>query len=1308
MKRRRKGNKRIVSILLTMCLVLSLTPTAVHAAYNDPVLYVGGAGIPEDGYWKENTGGGGYVAGDASDYDLLVEYSASAHTYTVTLNGISVTDSYYLAGPGVNIGFYCSMHLNLILADDSANTIDLPAGSPKGRGIYVSEDLNISGGGSLTVAAAATGEAAGMYVGGELTVSDGSLIISGASGGADGAKGYGVYVDDPVSITGGNLSASGDTGIHSTEEVHISGGELEAIGDEYGFKADDIHISGGASTLIGSTRAVSLLTLDDDISIDSASYKYKTNTEAADPGGSYTFYPGGAEYAHSATYQYIEIIETPALYIGGVNAAPGAPDTVAYWKEDGGAYVAGTSSDWDFSVEDASSGGVFILTLNGLHAGDNPFVYRGTDYGIYSDQSLDIVTAPQTTNTLELSGSDICGIYADGDIGTDGAGSFAVLAAADESVGSSAFGIFLTGSLLVVGGTLTVKASQAEAAFGLATEEGDIAVSGGTVAIGAQGDTGYGAYTEDGNITVSGGMVAIDAQGDTGYGTYTEDGTTTVSGGTVIVNVRGDTAGGILSVDGNITVSGGAVYAAGDGSAAGKAIFSTNGEIIPDEDFGKYAVIMTEFDGGTYTPTVLYDSDTPLTYVNAGLWTGGFPFGFGGDWSTTAGAIYGDYFRDGDGGTPDGAYAWSAEYDDNGTADSADDSCELTLHGVNIINTQTINTWYTGIDIDYAVFSEPALNMLLADGTENLITVTDGPPHYGIHTGNDLTVSGGGSLTVTTGLSDSSYGIHARGSLAVSGGAITAVTGEMGVFADQDVSISGGTVTTAAMNTGLSSYGIYAGSDVNISGGTVHTTADASTLGYGIQALFSLALSGGSTTAIGSHIALYYEEVNSTFTLPATHKYKSNTAASDPGGDYTYGTYPYSAADKYVEIAAYTPSPANNGNGGGGGGRARTITVVETSSGLFSGSAGRVEASADMSRAFSDSVEVRVTDLEEGVSGFGFAAGDDVYPFDISLYIRGTDTRIQPNEGYAVTVSLPVPESLLDRKEQLIVLHRSDDGTVSALASRLTQTDGVWYLVFEAAEFSPYAIAMNNTGVYDGSRGVPWYLDAGGNKVFIGFAANGKYIAPAGITVLFQNNGKSFSDLSGHWAAEYIGFVTEREIFLGTGAGRFSPDTGMTRAMFATVVGRLYERSYGAIGVSGSPVFADCDYDAYYGKYVDWAAENGVIGGYGTGRFGPEDPVTREQMAAILHRFAEFLGALPEDSASAPAVPDPAAALNYPDSGSIASWAKDAAAYCQDTGVITGRTGGIFAPRETATRAEVAAIVRRFVESVVNGGKITI
>jgi len=232
---------------------------------------------------------------------------------------------------------------------------------------------------------------------------------------------------------------------------------------------------------------------------------------------------------------------------------------------------------------------------------------------------------------------------------------------------------------------------------------------------------------------------------------------------------------------------------------------------------------------------------------------------------------------------------------------------------------------------------------------------------------------------------------------------------------------------------------------------------------------------------------------------------------------------------------------------------------------------------------------------------------------------------------------------------------------------------------------------VNSAGAYEETAGLPYYMGSVGNEVFIGFAANGKYMALSGVTVLFKENTKTFTDTGSHWAKGCIEFVTERELFNGTGVNMFSPNTGMTRAMFATVIGRLYERSYGEIETMSTHAFTDCSYDDYYGKYVDWASEKSIIEGYGNGKFAPDDEITREQMAAIMYRFAEFLGLLPGNTD---------AILKYPDADSISGYAERAALYCQSSGIIAGRDGGNFVPQGTATRAEVAVILKRFIENI--------
>lgn len=258
--------------------------------------------------------------------------------------------------------------------------------------------------------------------------------------------------------------------------------------------------------------------------------------------------------------------------------------------------------------------------------------------------------------------------------------------------------------------------------------------------------------------------------------------------------------------------------------------------------------------------------------------------------------------------------------------------------------------------------------------------------------------------------------------------------------------------------------------------------------------------------------------------------------------------------------------------------------------------------------------------------------------------------------------------------------------------------DGKSVGAFGSYTFSNVTSSHTLSAAFAKAEGLPYYLDNSDSKVFIGFASDKsgtmKYIAPKGKTVQFIPNSKSFTDISGHWAQSDIDFVTQREIFVGTGTNVFSPDTGMTRSMFAAVIGRLYERSFGTLTDSSEHVFTDVNDDVYYGRYVNWASQNKIITGVGGGLFEPDRKITREEMAAILYRFAEFMGASSADYANTQ--------LAYPDKTSISSWAVNAAGYCQSTGIIQGRDGGYFVPKGTATRAEVAVILERFIKIVVD------
>ena len=171
-----------------------------------------------------------------------------------------------------------------------------------------------------------------------------------------------------------------------------------------------------------------------------------------------------------------------------------------------------------------------------------------------------------------------------------------------------------------------------------------------------------------------------------------------------------------------------------------------------------------------------------------------------------------------------------------------------------------------------------------------------------------------------------------------------------------------------------------------------------------------------------------------------------------------------------------------------------------------------------------------------------------------------------------------------------------------------------------------------------------------------------------------------FSDAVNHWAAEAIGFVTGRNLFSGTSADRFSPDAPMTRGMLVTVLHRYAGAPQGA-----AQSFEDVAADKYYAAAVAWAAENNIVTG-ANNKFQPENNISREQIAAILYRYAapgQVTGSLDA----------------YPDGKTVSSWASDAMIWAVSSGLISGDDKGNLNPQGNATRAQVATILERFIKN---------
>lgn len=186
-------------------------------------------------------------------------------------------------------------------------------------------------------------------------------------------------------------------------------------------------------------------------------------------------------------------------------------------------------------------------------------------------------------------------------------------------------------------------------------------------------------------------------------------------------------------------------------------------------------------------------------------------------------------------------------------------------------------------------------------------------------------------------------------------------------------------------------------------------------------------------------------------------------------------------------------------------------------------------------------------------------------------------------------------------------------------------------------------------------------------------------------------NGTQFSDVKEtDWFFQSVQYVCAHGIMNGSSGNSFAPQDKTTRGMIVTM---LY-RYDGSPVVSGQCPFGDVAAGKYYRKAVIWAAENQIVGGLGGDRFGPDEPVTREQLAAILYRYANYKGYDTQRSVEL---------AKFADRDDVGSYAVNAVKWAVADGLLSGVSATELQPKGFAIRAQVAAILMRFCEGTASG-----
>ncbi|MDR2615461.1 MAG: S-layer homology domain-containing protein, partial [Oscillospiraceae bacterium] len=268
----------------------------------------------------------------------------------------------------------------------------------------------------------------------------------------------------------------------------------------------------------------------------------------------------------------------------------------------------------------------------------------------------------------------------------------------------------------------------------------------------------------------------------------------------------------------------------------------------------------------------------------------------------------------------------------------------------------------------------------------------------------------------------------------------------------------------------------------------------------------------------------------------------------------------------------------------------------------------------------------------------------------VELNISVGDTAIT-SFGGAVTVSVPYtpkPETAAEDYDLLTVYYLDDDGNITEMKGA-TYDAKTGKITFKTNHFSKFFVA--------------------------------EWISP-------------FNDIKkGEWYYKAARYTYSNDLITGVTDTTFAPQSNLTRAMLVTILYRSASVG-GDVHIappSSGASFADVPANQWYSDAIAWASANGIVNGVGDNCFAPDENVTREQFAAILYNYAKY------KKQNVTATTNLAA---FTDAGEISGWALDALKWANATGLITGRTSTTLAPQGTATRAEAATLLKRYMENV--------
>ena len=1044
------------------------------------------------------------------------------------------------------------------------------------------------------------------------------------------------------------------------------------------------------------------------------------------------------------------------LWVNGVNML-NDPYTVECGEDGGYASYDKDSNTLTLRDAIITEGHTVYGGAYGIYAdGDLNIVLEGTstagsdklDAGVNMDGNLTITGTGSLTTTgddeagidvsgnLTVNGGTVIGNHTD-DTGIDVHGNLTVNSGGTVSGTSSTQEGVHASTLTVNGGSVAGSGLQ-----GVCVEN-SIKVESGTLTGTGTGEDSYFIYgiyvkSTDGNFTVSGGSVTGKGTGEDSHGIHINGGSMTVEGGTVTSSGEGYYSSGIYIDDnGRMTVKDGEVTSTGNGEncyGIYMDYLTITGGTVTARANGKNGYGLNTFKDKAVTISkqakVIVSSETPGNIINllssVTIMVDDIEYTPNND-TTELRVENGDVTESThkpmkqlwiDGKNMPVDKNGVVECGEGGTASYNAASNTLTLTDAKITNGYEVS------GKTYGIYANGDLNIELA-GTS---TVESDQLEASVYIDGDLTISGTGSLEAkggnaagirvyrnltvnsgsVTGSSSEGEGIDVSDDLIVNSGGIVSGTSStyVGICCESSIIVNGGTVF------GTGTDGIVSFECITVNGGTVSGTGTGTGTGWGVDT-YGLTMTGGTVTGKGENAAIVgfgYDIVEASEIINLPAGYLPEGCELQAVVVESYGGY----SDTYAVIAPSGAKPVYDENNYTFTGAATEVTLKDWQGEDPEQPTTPSEPTTPIIPAVpttpgKDASQQAVDKIESAQGGetvnVDLTTGKTELDKEVFEELSGKDATLEVKVPGGVTWTvngkdIPAGADLTD----LDLSVDMDTGTIPAEAvNSVAGEAGTMQLTVK--NDGEFGFTMTLTAPVGAKNAGLWanlyhYDEAAGKLVYTASSLvdrNGYASLPVGSAGQYALvlDGKShalpFTDLAaGAWYEDAVAYVYRHDLMSGFSEDTFGPNAALSRAQLCQI---LYNME-GRPAVTGGGSFSDLADGAWYTDAVTWAASQGIVDGYGGGLFGPDDNITREQLASILYRCAQARG----DDVS---VGEDTNILSYSDAADVAEYAISAMQWACGAGVITGISESALAPRGEATRAQTAAMLMRFCEQYV-------